>query len=107
MKKIYAKTFLEKLDIYHLAKQFYKHTVRHKELEHEPEWMEIKTIAENYLVEHRLYNDSETKPEDYRDFLRFYTELEIKYEDPTEFIFDEYEKTIFLKFIALRQKRYE
>ena len=108
-KIIYAKTFLEKLDIYYLAKQFYRHIYRNPELEEESEWQEIKQLAENFLVEHRMILDEETKstPEDYRDFLKFYTGLEVKYEDPTEFIFDEHEKTIFLKFITLRQKRYE
>ena len=104
-----APFFLEKLDIYYLAKQFYRHIYRNPELEEESEWQEIKRLAENFLVEHRMILDEETKstPEDYREFLRFYTGLEVKYEDPTEFIFDEYEKNIFLKFITLQQKRYE
>lgn len=100
METIYAKNFLKKLDIYHLAKQFYKHIYRHTELEEETEWIEIKQITENYLVEHKLYSDSETTPENYREFLRFYTELEIKYEEPTEFIFNEFEKRIYLKLIV-------
>ena len=62
METIYAKNFLKKLDIYHLAKQFYKHIYRHTELEEKTEWIEIKQITENYLVEHRLYSDSETTP---------------------------------------------
>ena len=100
MEKIYAKNFLKKLDIYHLAKQFYKHIYRHNELGEKTEWIEIKQITENYLVEHRLYNDSETTPEEYREFLRFYTELEIKYEEPTEFIFNDLEKKIYLKLLV-------
>ena len=99
-KKIYAKDFLKKLDFYHLAKQFYKHIYRHTELEEKTEWQEIKLVTENYLVEHRLYNDSKTTPEEYREFLRFYTELEIKYEEPTEFIFSDLEKKIYLKLLV-------
>ena len=96
---IYAETFLKKFDFFHLAKQFYKHIYRNKELEQESEWNEIKLATENYLVKHRLISDTETTPEDYRKFLRFYTEIEIKYEDPTEFVFNEREKAVFVKFI--------
>ena len=102
-KVIYAKTFLEEFDFYHLAKQFYKHIYRHPELEEDAEWKTIKTAAEDFLVEHRLVIDEETKStdEDYREFLRFYTSLEIKYEDKTEFVFNEQEKAIFVKAISI------
>lgn len=96
---IYAKTFLEEFDFYHLAKQFYKHIYRHPELEEEIEWRKIKLATENYLVEQRrtIGMGTDSSSEDYRDFLQFYTGLEVKYEDPTEFIFNENEKKALLK----------
>ena len=100
METIYAKYYLAKLDIYHLAKHFYRHIYRHPELEEITEWQEIKLVTENYLVEHRLNSDSDITNEEYREFLRFYAELEIKHEEPTEFIFDDFEKEIYLKFIT-------
>ena len=98
---IYAKTFLNDFDFYHLAKQFNKHIYRHNELEQEPEWKEIKHTTENFLVEYRsvVGVGLETTDEKYREFLRFYTKLEIKYEDPTEFVFTEQEKEVLLKFL--------
>jgi len=98
-KVIYAKTFLEKSDFYHLAKQFYKHIYRHPELEEEIEWQTIKLAAEDFLVEqrHTIGIEVGSSSEDYRDFLQFYTGLEVKYEDPTEFIFNENEKKALLK----------
>lgn len=98
-KVIYAKTFLEKFDFYHLAKQFYKHIYRHPELEKETEWQTIKLAAENFLVEQRhiIGIGIGSSSKDYRDFLQFYTGLEVKYEDPTEFVFDEEEKKALLK----------
>lgn len=106
-KKIYAKTFLKNFDFYHLAKQFYRHAYRHPELEEDAEWKRIKTAAEDFLVEHRLVIDEETKSteEDYREFLRFYTSLEIKYEETTEFVFEEDEKDFFLKAISPVRKK--
>ena len=106
-KKIYAKTFLKNFDFYHLAKQFYRHVYRHPELEEDAEWVKIKTAAEDFLVEHRLVIDEETKStdEDYREFLRFYTSLEIKYEEATEFVFEEQEKEFFLKVVSPVRRR--
>lgn len=104
-KYIYANTFLVKSDFYHLAKQFYRHIYRHKELEQESEWKEIKILAENYIVKNRLMfgSGAETPDDKYREFLRFYTELEVKYEDRTEFIFDDCEKELFKKCMGLKK----
>ena len=100
METIYAKYYLEKLDIYHLAKHFYRHIYRHPELEEITEWIEIKKFTEDYLVKHRINSDSDITNKEYREFLRFYTKLGIKYEESTEFIFDDFEKGIYLKFIT-------
>ena len=101
-KEIYAKTYLEKFDFYHLVQQFYKHIYRHPELEEENEWQTIKLAAENFLVEerHTIGIGIDSSSEDYRDFLQLYTGLEVKYEDPTEFIFNEDEKNALLEVIA-------
>lgn len=106
-KKIYAKEFLDDFDFFHLAKQFYRHIYRNKELEQEPEWKEIKLATENFLVMHRSLSEpkSDVQGEDYRDFLRFYTELEIKSEEPTEFIFNKREKDLFFRFITIIKDR--
>ena len=106
-RKIYARELFRKFDFYHLAKQFYRHVYRHPELEEDAEWKRIKTAAEDFLVEHRLVIDEETKSteEDYREFLRFYTSLEIKYEEATEFVFEEQEKEFFLKVVSPVRRR--
>lgn len=104
-KIVRADELLRQFDFYHLAKEVYKHIYRHPKLEEDAEWKNLKKSTEDFLVEQRFRRatESETTPEDYRDFLRFYTGLEIKNEEiAPEFIFGESEKNIFRKIIKKR-----
>lgn len=97
---IYAKDLLRGFDFYHLAHEFYRYIYSHPELEDDDEWMKIKQVAEDILVDVRC-NDkhfSEVDPKWYRDFLKFYTSLEAKHDkEEREFIFEPKHITIFLK----------
>ena len=98
-RKIYAKKLIANFDFYHLAKEFYMYIIRYPELEHDNEWVEIKQLAEDIMVETRCRKDylEEIDPVWYRKFLQFYTGLEVKnYDEEREFIFNETDKEIFL-----------
>ena len=97
-RKIYAKKLIANLDFYHLAKEFYMYIFRHPELEQDDEWVKIKELAEDIMVETRCRKDylKKVDPVWYRKFLRFYTGLEVKnYDEEREFIFTEMDKEIF------------
>jgi len=100
-RRIYAKKLIADFDFYHLAKEFYMYIVRHPELEQDDEWVKIKELAEDILVETRCRKDylQEIDPVWYRKFLQFYTGLEVKnYDEEREFIFSETDKMIFVSF---------
>ena len=56
-RRIYAKKLIADFDFYHLAKEFYMYIVRHPELEQDDEWVKIKELAEDILVETRCRKD--------------------------------------------------
>lgn len=98
-RRIYAKKLIADFDFYHLAKEFYMYIVRYPELEQDDEWVKIKELAEDILVETRCRKDylQEIDPVWYRKFLQFYTGLEVKnYDEEREFIFSEMDKEIFI-----------
>lgn len=98
-RKIYARKLIKEFDILHLAKEFYRYTIRFPDLEADTKWKQIKEFAEDFLVIDRCKreNNPDFSPEDFRDFLRFYTRLEAKhYDEERKFIFSENDKDFFL-----------
>lgn len=105
---IYAIDLLRKFDFYHLAREFYLYIFAHPELEAENEWLEIKKVAEDILVDVRCHDErfDIVDPDWYRDFLRFYSSLEAKnYSEARELVFEPLHKEIFVK-IGRRPKKY-
>lgn len=98
-RKIYTRKLIVNLDFYHLAKEFYMYIFRYPELEQDNEWVEIKQLAEDIMVETRCRKEylEDVDPVWYRNFLKFYTGLEVKnYDEEREFIFTETDKMIFI-----------